>query len=192
MIGVVPKIIYDCPLTSLDGQCLDLSTIATPCRYRLVDCDAFVTHDALRIHEYTEFPVAPYTAISYVWRGSSAETTFPQGHLVVAGAEDADPISIEVLRHACLASIQRNVHYMWLDRMCIMQTSRDDKAWQISKMFLVYKSCALCIVLPDGLRRLVTLDEETAWIHRGWTLQEVLAPKTSVVLFLWKLGSGEI
>ena len=78
-----------------------------------------------------------------------------------------------------------------MDRLCIIQTSRDDKQWQISKMYDMYKFCARCIVLPGGVQRLVRLDEETAWIHRAWTLQECLAPKEVVVLFSWRLGPGE-
>jgi hypothetical protein len=43
------------------------------------------------------------------------------------------------------------------------------------------------------MQRLVRLDEETTWIHRGWTLQEVLAPAIAsvLVLFAWALGPGE-
>ncbi|KAF9227019.1 hypothetical protein BS17DRAFT_695336 [Gyrodon lividus] len=52
-------------------------------------------------------------------------------------------------------------------------------------------SCHTCIVLPVGLQHVVScLDEPTGWIHRGWTLQETLAPKDTVVLFLWKNGPG--
>ncbi|KZT10203.1 uncharacterized protein LAESUDRAFT_722381 [Laetiporus sulphureus 93-53] len=80
--------------------------------------------------------------------------------------------------------------YIWLDRLCLMQTSRDDKAWQIARMHNVYRLCEICIILPGGIQRLVGLDEETAWIHRAWTLQEVLLPKQAVVLYAWKLGSG--
>ncbi|KAK1217190.1 hypothetical protein PQX77_020166 [Marasmius sp. AFHP31] len=43
----------------------------------------------------------------------------------------------------------------------------------------------VCVVLPGGIERLVKLDEETAWIHRGWTLQEALLPEKAVVLFLF-------
>ncbi|KAI0919457.1 hypothetical protein AcW1_003301 [Taiwanofungus camphoratus] len=58
-------------------------------------------------------------------------------------------------------------------------------------MHRIYQSCETCIVLPGGIRRLVGLEEETTWIHRAWTLQEVLVPKRAVVLFAWQWGSGE-
>ncbi len=49
----------------------------------------------------------------------------------------------------------------------------------------------VCVVLAGGLQYMVSLDEETAWIHRGWTLQEALAPPIIEVLFTWKLHSGQ-
>jgi hypothetical protein len=71
-----------------------------------------------------------------------------------------------------------------------MQTSEDDKHWQISQMFQIYQRCALCIVLPGGVQRLVNSDEHTTWINRGWTLQEVLAPPRVEVIYAWEWGSG--
>lgn len=114
------------------------------------------------------------------------------GFIRVKGAEDGDPISILVLMHACIASRQQGLEYLWLDRLCIIQSSKDDKHWQIRNMHDVYKSCSLCIVLPGGVQRIVPLSEETTWIHRAWTLQETLAPNRAMVLFRWNLGSGAV
>lgn len=149
-------------------------------------------HDILQITEFLDLANVEYSALSYVWRGNRVDPSQPAPErFAVVGAEDGDPIGIEVLRHACVASMKKKVEYLWMDRLCIIQTSREDKLWQIGKMYNVYKSCARCIVLPGGVQCLVRLDEETAWIHRAWTLQECLAPKEVVVLFNWKLGPGE-
>lgn len=113
------------------------------------------------------------------------------GFIRVRGAEDGDPISILALTHVCTAAHQQGLNYLWMDRLCIIQTSRDDKNWQIRNMYDVYRVCNLCIILPGGVQRIVSLLEETAWIHRAWTLQETVAPKKAVVLFRWNLGSGE-
>ncbi|OCH94813.1 hypothetical protein OBBRIDRAFT_48838 [Obba rivulosa] len=184
--------IYDLSLDQLQGAKVDISPSATLCRYRLVDCIQFVEHENLRIDEFSEFPNVEYTAISYVWRGRPDLNRHRRKVFTVAGAEGADPITIDVLRHACAASVQQRVRYIWLDRLCIIQTSKADKIWQIRQMFRIYKSCTRCIVLPDGLCRLVSLSEETDWIHRGWTLQEAMAPKNVVVLFTWTLGPGRL
>lgn len=167
---------------------LDINTIATPHRYRLVECAPLAERGLLRIWEFTYFPFVSYSAISYVWRGNSIANGFSAPVFSVRGAEDADPIGTEVLHDACTASLSQGAPFLWLDRLCIMQTSRDDKNWQISKMYNIYHLCSLCIIIPSGLRCLVSLQEETQWIHRGWTLQEALAPPAVQVLFSWTRG----
>ncbi|KAK0489799.1 hypothetical protein EDD18DRAFT_1188425 [Armillaria luteobubalina] len=67
-----------------------------------------------------------------------------------------------------------------------MQTSKEDKHWQIRQMFDVYKRGALCLVLPGGVQRRVRSDEYTAWINRGYTLQETLAPPRIGAIYSWK------
>jgi hypothetical protein len=86
----------------------------------------------------------------------------------------------------------RKARYLWLDRLCIMQTSKQDKRWQIMHMFNLYRHCTQCLVLPGGIQRLMPLDEETSWVHRAWTLQEALAPVATFVLFAWEWGAGEL
>ncbi|KAK4892799.1 hypothetical protein LTR27_008713 [Elasticomyces elasticus] len=103
---------------------------------------------------------------------------------------DSDPISIDVLRTACIAARQV-CSLLWIDQLCILQDDVNDKAWQIRQMYTIYTSdsCQCCIVLPGGLSRLVAIDEETSWIHRAWTLQEAVSPLTRV-LFQWRFGPG--
>ncbi|KAI0353193.1 hypothetical protein OH77DRAFT_1512833 [Trametes cingulata] len=190
-------IILQLPLRISEENEVDLSLIATPERFRLVDCASLSddANPALCIHECDTFESARdvYCAISYIWKGNppresrSASGNPPTkgGTIVVEHARDGDPVGLDVLRHACLAiwNGRPRVKYLWLDRLCMMQGNRSDKAWQIRKMFDVYKQCALCLVLPGGVGRLVGLDEETEWVFRAWTLQEAVVPPVTEVLF---------
>ncbi|KAG1742323.1 uncharacterized protein EDB91DRAFT_307069 [Suillus paluster] len=185
--------VYSTPLHSLRDTVLDISPSATPRRIRLLDCLQFLDHDILAIHEYPDIPSFPYTAISYVWKGLDVDpnhTDDKYGTFAVKGAENGDPISIDVLKHACTAAVQNGTGYIWLDRLCILQNDSDDKAWQIRQMYMIYKSCAVCIVLPGGVRRLAQFDEETTWIQRSWTLQEVMAQSNVMILYAWKYGKA--
>ncbi|KAI3603099.1 ankyrin repeat-containing protein [Moniliophthora roreri] len=187
---LLPKPIYTERLSARESSDLPLEIMknATPARCRLVDCAQLIT-GILCIQEFVHFPLVPYATISYVWRGNSVSNSYRAAEFSVAGAEEADPIGVDVLHDACTAALASGASYLWIDRLCIMQTNKVDKDWQIREMYYMYRSCITCIVLPGGLRRLVPLDEETGWIHRGWTLQEALAPPVVVVLFAWKLGS---
>ncbi|KDQ13041.1 hypothetical protein BOTBODRAFT_146369 [Botryobasidium botryosum FD-172 SS1] len=163
------------------------------------------SYQRLDIYELEELGDTNYAAISYVWRGVPRDRVPPQsishkqdelGMFVVRGAEDADPISIDVLLDICSATViyDKNERfgvswgvgpdgYMWLDRLCILQSSKADKAWQISRMYGIYQSCKICAILPGGLSRFVTIDEDTTWVERAWTLQEAIVPVDTLVFF---------
>ncbi|KAI1808938.1 hypothetical protein F4811DRAFT_6684 [Daldinia bambusicola] len=190
------EIICKIPLeTILETKLLDITENATPCRYRLLSCDDFIEHKQVTILEFDDFPQVPYTALSYVWKGNIPDANFADPVFnvpVPEGQEPGDDIGVEVLRETCVASTARGIKHLWLDRLCVMQMSREDKKWQISRMYDIYRHCQICIVAPGGLQRLVRLDEVTQWIHRGWTLQEAVAPPAVVVLFSWKLDSRRV
>ena len=141
-LTLVRRVIYDAVTEDMD--ILSISTTTTPCRIRLVDCEALVERRTLRIVEFPTFPTEPYATVSYPWLGVAAsDATVTDRKFSVKGAELADPVSIDVLEHACTASLMRGCRYLWLDRLCIDQTNRVDKNWQIQHMYQVYKSCRL-------------------------------------------------
>ncbi|KAI0795989.1 hypothetical protein C8Q75DRAFT_355828 [Abortiporus biennis] len=187
-------------IDSLNDTTLDMARYTHECRYRLISCDAFVNDRLLRVYEFTDFPSVKYSAISYVWRGNPASRnpSSPNywqdrdGTFTVKGAEDGDPISLDVFFHVCSASLAHNIRFIWLDRLCVLQTSKKDKSWQIRAMYSIYDKCDTCFVLPGGIRRLVGLNEETAWIQRAWTLQETVVPQRVMVVFAWKYGRTEV
>ncbi|PIL30964.1 hypothetical protein GSI_07133 [Ganoderma sinense ZZ0214-1] len=187
-----PRVICDVFVGTVDTgeRPFSISSVATPGHIRLVDCQVLKDQGFIRVIEFPEFPTTPYSAISYPWCGVGVESTFAQHAFSVQGAEHADPVGVDTLRHACAASLHRGCPYLWLDRLCIMQDNRGDKEWHIRQMHKVYSSCRVCIVLAGGIQRLTRLDEETSWIHRTWTLQEALAPLQVMVLLAWRLGSG--
>ncbi|PBL01048.1 hypothetical protein ARMGADRAFT_916977, partial [Armillaria gallica] len=184
--------IVNIPLSELHGNTLDITQKATPRRLRMIDCHAYVHEQVLRICQFNESGPTSYSAISYIWKGNGPITSSepPPHQFRVKGAEDGDPVSIPVLGYACLISLHHALPYIWFDRACIMQTNKEDKNWQIKHMFELYKNAAVCVVLPGGMERLVPMDEETVWMHRGWTLQEALVPASTVVAFAWDRGGG--
>ncbi|KAK0200403.1 hypothetical protein DFS33DRAFT_1456673 [Desarmillaria ectypa] len=181
------------PLSALSDAMVDIFCNATPCRFRFIDCSQLVHGRTLRVLEYRDLSARSYAAISYVWRGVIGPATASMakyGSFAVAGAIDGDPISIDVLLHTCRACLLDKIPLIWLDRLGIIQTSREDKAWQIQRMYSVYASCTKCYVLPGGTRRLASIWEPTLWIHRGWTLQEAVAPKECSVVIQWEYSFG--
>ncbi|SPO03587.1 uncharacterized protein DNG_06270 [Cephalotrichum gorgonifer] len=185
-----PSCVLEIPFRRLSSTPISLSEAQT-CQYRFLDCHNFTRGESLRIVQFSQLPVGEYSALSYVWRGLKRQADIAAGSdsfISIKGADGADPISVDVLRLACLLSISLGCGFLWLDGVCIMQSNTDDKDWQIQRMHDIYKFCKECIVIPGGLSRLATLFEETFWIHRAWTLQEAIAPPSAKCLFAWEDG----
>lgn len=137
--------------------------------------------------DLSAIPLPLFAAISYPWRDLQLPAGSSTPSFSVAGALHADPISMSVIRTACFAARVYNCSYLWLDRLCILQESKEDKDWQIQRMFHVYRRCATCLVFPGGLVRLARLDDATSWIDRAWTLQEAVAPQDGTVKVVFAL-----
>jgi hypothetical protein len=164
--------ILDIPLSHLRIQAVSYCKVA-PRKFRFIDAKSFADGHGLRILEFSALPKKRYCTLSYVWRGSSNEgeqqlmQSSERGTLHIAGATNADPISIAVLATVCKCVLARKCELLWIDGICIIQNDEDDKSWQIQNMFNIYKHCMQCIILPGGLSRLVPLTEPTPWIHRA-------------------------
>lgn len=186
------RFVIDIPFNLLTLEPVSLSNIA-PARFRFVDARSLAEGDRLRVIETSELPKKRYVAISYVWRAPPP----PPGTVIgptmsILGANNADPISVEVLRDICRAALKVGSSLIWLDGLCIKQSDEADKAWQIQRMYSIYQHCRECLILPAGLSRLGQLDEQTTWVHRAWTLQEAVAPEKSQVLFAWTKGETQL
>ncbi|KAI0538249.1 heterokaryon incompatibility protein-domain-containing protein [Xylaria digitata] len=88
---------------------------------------------------------------------------------------------------ACGLARLRGLKWCWVDTCCIDKSSSAELSEAINSMFRWYKESAICFaylsdLLPDPLDgSIVNFDQDfaqCAWFRRGWTLQELIAPKT--------------
>ena len=73
-------------------------------------------------------------------------------------------------------SLKYGCNYVWFDSGCIDKTSSTELEESIWSMFNWYRNSKICIVHLAGTTRLLDLGQDP-WFMRGWTLQELLAPK---------------
>ncbi|EEB89499.1 hypothetical protein MPER_12394, partial [Moniliophthora perniciosa FA553] len=135
------RIVYSIPLDALHNTTVDLTPHLTENYYRFIDADAFIQSCTLVIYETSYLPYLQYTVISYVWFGLIAEPSQleQEGNFRVSCGfhsdgmprEDGGPINLKVLEYVCRWASDSTSSYVWLDRLCILQTSKQDKAWQI-------------------------------------------------------------
>ncbi|EIW76438.1 hypothetical protein CONPUDRAFT_18351, partial [Coniophora puteana RWD-64-598 SS2] len=72
--------------------------------------------------------------------------------------------------------IRQGIQFAWIDTCCIDKTSSTELDESIRSMFRWYLNAAVCII---HLAQTTSINDMVGdeWFRRGWTLQELLAPK---------------
>lgn len=89
---------------------------------------------------------------------------------------------------ACKETIAGGYKYLWCDTNCIDKSSSAELSEAINSMFAWYRDARICYVYLDDVELKGDLEREkfdtcapsfreSKWFTRGWTLQELLAPK---------------
>jgi len=124
-----------------------------------------------------------YVMLSHRWEGKEPLLHEIQDKKVY----ELDPIDgIVKLQSFCKVARDRGYRWAWSDTCCIDKNKHIELQQSINSMFIWYRNSALTIiylsdVLPSSKPGALGM---SAWISRGWTVQEFLAPK--VVLFYQK------
>lgn len=127
---------------------------------------------------YNDIP--PYVILSHTWGRDIEELTF---HDVKAKETEKLGIGSIKLHGCCQQAQQDGYKYAWIDTCCIDKTNHVELSEAINSMFRWYKQAAWCYVymfdVPsnDNPRRSGSKFRSSRWFSRGWTLQELLAPK---------------
>ncbi|KAH6659206.1 heterokaryon incompatibility protein-domain-containing protein [Truncatella angustata] len=107
----------------------------------------------------------PYAILSHTWgTGGDDEVTFQD---VTQKKGKRKPGYQKIL--FCGKHAKRDgLKYFWVDTCCIDKTSSAELSEAINSMYRWYEKSERCYVYLDDSR----------WLTRGWTLQELIAPST--------------
>jgi hypothetical protein len=95
-----------------------------------------------------------------------------------------DPVGTFVkLQKFCEVVRDAGYHWAWMDTCCIDKHNNVELRESLNSMFVWYHHSALTIVYLSDVRESGAL-AKSEWNRRGWTIQELLAPK--VILFYQK------
>jgi hypothetical protein len=124
--------------------------------------------------------VPPYAILSHRWE--EEEVTLED---VKHGDAAIGMRGYRKLRLSCSMAAQEGLNYIWIDK-----TSSAELFEAINSMFRYYKEAVVCYtylsdVTSDTISRSVSLTNKpnlsefkaSVWFTRGWTLQELIAPK---------------
>ncbi|KIJ58831.1 hypothetical protein HYDPIDRAFT_119186 [Hydnomerulius pinastri MD-312] len=113
----------------------------------------------------------PFAILSHRWL-ATGEPSFTD---IKAGRMSKGP-GFDKLSMFCRKAREYGCEYVWSDTCCIDKASSAELEEAIRSMFRWYRNAAVCIAY---VAQTSTLDDlrSDPWFTRGWTLQELLAPK---------------
>ncbi|EXJ76499.1 uncharacterized protein A1O5_01007 [Cladophialophora psammophila CBS 110553] len=125
-----------------------------------------------------------YAIFSHCWLSDEdgGEVTFQE----IQGSESKHKAEkgYEKIQSVC-AIARDHYQYIWMDTCCIDKRSSAELQEAINSMFQYYHHAELCYVYLDDVPsrqhpRAMAAFHEARWFTRGWTLQELIAPRDLV------------
>ncbi|KAL2195526.1 heterokaryon incompatibility protein-domain-containing protein [Corynascus similis CBS 632.67] len=160
----------------------------------------------LEVFHGTEIP--QYAILSHTW--GSEEVSLPEMNAIAkyrrVQRKPTQHISLHPSEHksgyakisyACGQAIKDGYRYIWVDTCCIDKRSSAEVSEAVNSMFGWYQRAAVCyayledVHFDDYTEGYLTWKDHfnnSRWFTRGWTLQELLAPR-KVVFYArgWRL-----
>ncbi|KAL9610410.1 MAG: hypothetical protein Q9167_004893 [Letrouitia subvulpina] len=147
--------------------------------------------ETIHLHSFSPTEIPPYAILSHTWGRTEEEVSFqelsdPKNHA------RAGRLKIE---RCCRLAASEGWQYVWIDTCCIDKTSSTELSEAINSMFAWYENAQVCYaylsdvfqgsqnsstwpVVSRGFPRNEL--HRSYWFQRGWTLQELLAPRTVI------------
>jgi Heterokaryon incompatibility protein (HET) len=127
--------------------------------------------------------IPKYAILSHTWEKDDQEVTFHD----IQNTLGMSKSGYRKIRFCSEQAERDNLHHFWVDSCCIDKSNAVEVQTAINSMFRWYRDAAHCYVyLSDVLAgeqsQLPESEWEQAfkqsrWFTRGWTLQELLAPR---------------
>ncbi|KAH7336644.1 heterokaryon incompatibility protein-domain-containing protein, partial [Rhexocercosporidium sp. MPI-PUGE-AT-0058] len=99
----------------------------------------------------------------------------------------------EKVDRCCKLAAGRGFEYVWIDTCCIDKNSSAELQEAINSMYRWYKNAEVCFAylsdVPSSTNPARTGFATSLWFTRGWTLQELIAPR--IVEFYGRNEDGE-
>ncbi|MCJ1328407.1 hypothetical protein MMC10_005084 [Thelotrema lepadinum] len=135
----------------------------------------------LRLVDFSADQIPPYAILSHTWGNDE---------VLYEDIEDTDgyerKASFSKLQRACQQAKADGLDYIWIDTCCIDKRSSAELQEAINSMYFWYANARICYVYladveeSDNIMAHGSQFSKSRWFSRGWTLQELLAPRPVV------------
>ncbi|KAI9150386.1 Vegetative incompatibility protein [Paramyrothecium foliicola] len=132
----------------------------------------------LGLQEFSGAGIPKYAILSHRWE--EEEVTYTQW--MEGSAMMRNKKGYKKIRGACKEALKDGFSWLWVDTNCIDKSSSAELTEAINSMFRWYTDAEICYaylsdVSATGNTFRIQDFRRSQWFTRGWTLQELLAPK---------------
>ncbi|KAJ4312813.1 hypothetical protein N0V84_009751 [Fusarium piperis] len=140
---------------------------------RLLDTSSYT------LTEFAGEDIPPYAILSHTW--GEGEVLF---HDIQNGTAQSKQ-GFGKLVGCCQKAFEDGFKWVWIDTCCIDKTSSAELSEAINSMYQWHKDSIICYAYLEDVTDVLRTPgagsnhfTESRWFTRGWTLQELIAPRT--------------
>ncbi len=131
---------------------------------------------SLKLDQFYDADIPDYAILSHTW------TTQEVSLQMLEDPQSKSLAGYTKIKSFCELALSEGWKYAWIDTCCIDKTNSVDLSEAINSMYEWYEKAQVCYVYLVDVSTTGIDDElyRARWFSRGWTLQELLAPRTVV------------
>jgi hypothetical protein len=135
------------------------------------------SHENLELIEKFGPEIPKYAILSYTW--GRDEVTYEHVYNGTAHEHEEAYNKVVCAIHQAASDGHR---YTWIDTCCIDKSSSAELSEAINSMYAWYQRAEICYAVLENVPEADAVDfsakfVSSRWFTRGWTLQELLAPR---------------
>jgi hypothetical protein len=129
----------------------------------------------LQLEDFTLRDIPPYAILSHTW--AEDEVSFQD--MLTGNQNLRSKQGYAKIVETCRLAVEQSLGYAWIDTCCIDKSSSAELTESINSMFGYYARASICFAHLVDLQPGMSEESIGAcrWFTRGWTLQELIAPR---------------
>jgi hypothetical protein len=151
----------------------------------------FIDTSTLKLVHYSDY-TPDYAILSHTWGPDDEEVSYQEMTAAERSETTTTKPGFQKIKKTCeIAQTIYHLQYAWVDTCCIDKTSSAELSEAINSMFKWYQEATICFAFLATVQDVGKSFITSKWFTRGWTLQELIAPR-NLIFFneTWKsLGS---